>query len=65
MRTFENGSRVRVNGAVSPGMGKVPNRGDRGTVESQREDGTVLVKLDDGRRALLAAWELELVEDGN
>ena len=47
----------------SPGIGRIPNVGNRGTVETQREDGTVIVKMDDGRRAHLASWEVELVED--
>jgi hypothetical protein len=58
---LNKGDRVRVV-ISSPGIGHIPKVGDRGTVEIQREDETVVVKLDDGRRALLASWEVELLD---
>ena len=48
---------MRVTDQIVPDIGSTPRVGDQGIVEIQREDGTVVVKLDDGRRAILASWE--------
>jgi hypothetical protein len=53
------GDRVRVNSRITEGRGVLPKVGDRGTIERHLENGTVVVKLDDGRRAILASWELD------
>lgn len=57
------GQRVRVTKAVTPGIGTPPEPGTLGRVERQNEDGTLIVKLDDGRRVMLASWEVEKVEE--
>jgi hypothetical protein len=62
---LQKGNRVCVTAAITQGVGVLPKPGDRGTVDSTWEDGTIVVRLDDGRRARLAQWECELVEDGN
>jgi hypothetical protein len=59
-RPLRKGDRVRVTEKVLPGWGTPPKPGTLGTVESEREDGTLLVLLQDGRRALLAPFEVEL-----
>jgi hypothetical protein len=59
---MKKGDRVRVNEKMAPGVGNPPKVGDLGTVDMQLENGTVVVNLDDGRRALLASWEVDLVE---
>jgi hypothetical protein len=56
---MKKGDRVRVTERVAAGWGAPPKPGTLGTVESVREDGTLLVVLEDGRRALLAPFELE------
>jgi hypothetical protein len=58
----KQGQRVRVNKSITPGYGKPPAPGMSGRVEQQLEDGTVVVKLDDGRRVLLASWEVDEVK---
>ncbi len=60
---MNKGDRVRVTDKIVPGVGNLPKAGDLGTVEAQLENGTVIVKLDDGRRAQLASWEVELWRD--
>jgi hypothetical protein len=56
---MEKGDRVRVTEQVMPGVGEPPEPGTLGTIETQLENGTVIVKLDDGRHAQLASWEVE------
>ncbi len=56
---MKKGDRVQVTDRITPGVGSVPKPGDKGDVEAQLENGTVIVKLDDGRRAQLASWEVE------
>lgn len=56
---YKKGDRVRVTEQIRPGVGVPPKAGQTGTVEVQNDDGTVIVKLDDGRRAMLASWEVE------
>jgi hypothetical protein len=56
-QNWKSGDRVRVYAA--PGIGMIPEQGERGTVELQMDDGAVLVSLDSGRRALVAPWELK------
>jgi hypothetical protein len=60
---LKKGDRVRITKHITPGIGAVPPPGATGTVAYRREDETVLVELDDGRRGLFAPWELEYVGD--
>jgi hypothetical protein len=56
---MKKGDRVRVTEQITPGVGEPPKAGTLGMIEAQLENGTVIVKLDDGRRAQLASWEVE------
>jgi hypothetical protein len=60
---MKKGDRVRVSARVLAGVGEVPKPGTLGTVNTLVEDGTIIVKLDDGRHALLAVWEVDLVNE--
>lgn len=57
------GARVRVNNRIVPGFGEPPPEGALGRVDRVLETGAVLVVLDDGRRALLASWEIDEVPE--
>jgi hypothetical protein len=57
--SFKKGDRVRVTDKIRPGLGRPPPVGAPGTIETVLENGTVIVKLDDGYRAQLASWEVE------
>jgi hypothetical protein len=56
---WKKGDRVQISEEIRPGIGEVPKAGTPGTVERQLEDGTVLVLLGDGRRALLGPLEIK------
>ena len=58
------GDRVRVTEHIVKGVGDTPKPGDMGRLERQLPDGTVVVNLDSGKRALLASWEVEIVQGG-
>ena len=59
---MKKGTRVRVNERITPGWGNPPKPGTLGTVDLVREDGTVIVLLDDGRRVLLGSAEIDSID---
>lgn len=56
---MKKGDRVRVTRHITAGVGEPPKPGALGTIDTILENGTVIVNLDDGRRAQLASWEVE------
>lgn len=55
------GARVRVSARLLPGLGTMPKVGELGTVEETTEGGSLVILLDNGRRAMLAPFKVDLV----
>jgi len=62
---MKKGDRVRVSSRITPGVGEPPKPGTLGTIERILENGTLIIELDDGRRAQLASWEVEPAQATN
>jgi hypothetical protein len=64
---MKKGDRIKISSRITEGNGEMPKPGSLGTfVEHVAGDSSlVLVVLDDGRRALLASWEIELAGPAN
>ena len=48
---------------ITAGIGDPPKPGTLGMIDMVLENGTLIVKLDDGRRAQLASWEVEPADE--